>query len=325
MRPLPIASMALCVFAMPPSATRAQDRPLENPPIVQVGVFATQPDGSVGGYAVETGEKVDEQFAAGVLAGDCRYGAGKGYFGDKMPAWGADAWEIHGQVLSMGPDQATVQLDWRRVRSGGQDVQQPAESRQLTLPLQQLVTLDTPIPSTNPQCAPRAFGARYAPRLPMNALSGARAGGAAGMARVSPGGASAYDVELWLVHSRPGQADAIVPATARMTNGFAKFDFTTVQVPVDGGAVDVRISGQLRAAGAGRMLSVRADRVAMFTALTRPPRDREGASEKGNAVVMRPWPGPDDVLELQMPPVELRAAPAVPDKFAVRLRVRPAK
>jgi hypothetical protein len=36
-------------------------------------------------------------------------------------------------------------------------------------------------------------------------------------------------------------------------------------------------------------------------------------------------PGPDDVLEFQMPPLAVQGAPAVPDTFAVRLRLRPVK
>jgi hypothetical protein len=99
-----------------------------------------------------------------------------------------------------------------------------------------------------------------------------------------------------------------------------------VRVPVDGGTFDVRISGQLRIVrpeAATPLLMFRADRVATFTTSGQPPRDRVTRPIRGNAVVMRPWPGPDDVLEFEMPPLGDQGTVAVPDMFSVRVRLRP--
>ncbi len=113
----------------------------------------------------------------------------------------------------------------------------------------------------------------------------------------------------------------------QLTGAVATFDFGSVPVPVSGGTLDVRISGRLQLVRPGTpkpMLMFRADRVVTFTSSRQPPRDPVTPPIKGNAVAMRPWPAPDDVLEFEMPPLEEQGGRATPDTFSVRLRLRPA-
>jgi hypothetical protein len=310
----PLAGQAPVPAGAPPNTLR-----------VEVGVFGMQPDGSVGGYAVETAEVVDEQFVSAILSDECRRGAGQGFL-PNVPAWGKDAWEIRGRVISLTPDQATIQLDWKRVRAAGAAVQQPTESRRLVLPLGQLLTLEA-IPGTSAPCN-SVFGARYMP-----AFSGrlASAGGRAGLSGAGGGVVSSvpsFDAELWLVRGVPGKADTVVPTNVRVLGGVANFRFGSIQVQVPGGVVDVHVEGQLRilpGTGPQPVLIYKATRAAAFTPSARPARDRATPDPEGVAMVTRPLPGPDDVLEFEMPPLEVRGAPSVPDTFAVRLRLRPLK
>jgi hypothetical protein len=59
--------------------------------------------------------------------------------------------------------------------------------------------------------------------------------------------------------------------------------------------------------------------------VNRPPRDAAAPDPEGRASVTRPLPGPDDVLEFEMPPIALRGLPVPSDTFAVRLRLKPVK
>ncbi len=170
------------------SLAKAQEStpPNQGPLIVQVGVMSVRPDGTVGGYAVSTGEKENADFGGGIVTDGCRFGAGDNWVGAAIPAWGMDAWEIRGKVIKLAPDQATVQLDWRRVRTAGRPVEETPHSTQLTLPAGQLSTLDTA--GTNSACVSQlsVFGARYAPKYPPGMSNGPSAGsGVGGGARVN--------------------------------------------------------------------------------------------------------------------------------------------
>jgi hypothetical protein len=311
------------------AVAQTSDGQPENRLVVQVGVFSVRPDGSIGGYAVETGEADNEPLAGGIATDGCRFGA---WIGAGMPSWARDGWEIRGRVETLATDRATVQLEWKRVRSAGAVVEPAPESRALTLPLDQFVPLDEPV--NNPQCAPNsvAFGARYAHRLlglgPFVRGTPARSGGvAAGGSGAAVGGA-VYSAELWLVRRAPGTPESVVSTTVRVADGASAFEFVPVRVSVPGGTLVVRVNGQLRilrGTGSQPVLVFDAKRDATFTPLNKPPRDAAGPDPEGRASVTRPSPGPDDVLEFEMPPIALRGLPAPADTFAVRLRLKPAK
>jgi hypothetical protein len=299
------------------------------PLIVQVGVMNVLPDGKVGGYAVLTGEKDADEFGGGVIADACRSGAGDNWVAKTMPAWGTDAWEIRGKVIKLSADQATVQMDWRRVRSSGQATDEPLQSKVLTLPLGQLVTLDTTALDSNSACPSRSviFGARYAPKYPRS--NGPSAGSSVTPAAGRPSNVNvpSYDAELWLVHAVAGRPDVVLPLLTRTNAGTAKFEFASVQVPIANGLLNVRINGQLRVATTTPqpMLMFSATRSTTFAPSGRPARDTQAEVDRGNAAVSKRLPAPDDVIEFEMPPFELRGLPAVPDTFAIRLRIKPVK
>ena len=343
----PMLGLLLTLIASGPVVAQAP----ENPPIVQVGVFRIQPDGSVGGYAVETGEAQGEVFAAGVAAGGCRFGAGRSWADQGLPEWAIDGWAIRGQVLSLAADQATIRLEWRRIRSSGSAVEQAPQARELTLPLGQLVALDS-ASAMDSQCGPPSkamtFGARFAARMPPGAIRnfrrGAAGGGVSTGAISGSGGASGsgggsvrqvvgakpsvsvppYDAELWLVHSVPGRPDRVVPATVRVTGGQATFTFATVAFDAPGGTMRVRVDGTVRIlapTAQQRLLMFEASREAIFAPSDRPSRDPVGP-DRQRLTASAPLPGPDDVLAYEMPPLEILDGPAVPDKFSIRLRLR---
>jgi hypothetical protein len=157
---------ALCsLMGAAPAVARLQQLPLENPITVQVGMFVLQPDGSSLGLAFGTNDRVFEPFASLLETDGCRFGASDKEAAGRLPATGRDAWRIDGRVISLSAEQATIQLDWQRVRAVGVNVEAPTESRQLTLPLNQLLTLE-PIPRLSDSACdfpPAVFGARYAP------------------------------------------------------------------------------------------------------------------------------------------------------------------
>jgi hypothetical protein len=187
------------------------------------------------------------------------------------------------------------------VRSAGAVIEQPPESRTLTLPVGQMLTLDQVSSGSSPECSSPSvvFGVRYAQRFPTNvasALTADRGGSGRGggvLSMMTP-----YTAELWLVHSVPGKPDTVVPMTVAVTSGIANFDFAAVQAPILGGNLTVHIDGQLRllvTASPEPTLVFQAKRTASFVPSNRPPRDPRGPEPEGRATV------------------------------AVRLRLRPAK
>jgi hypothetical protein len=330
MRLLLVTLFSLIVVASAVAQTR--DGLPANRLIVQVGAFNVRPDGSIGGYAVETGEVDNERLVGGIATDGCRVGAGDSWIGAGMPAWAPDGWEIRGRVETLAADRAAIQLDWKRVRSAGAAVEQALESRALTLPLDQFVPLDEPV--NNPRCAPNSvvFGARYAHRFPSTSTlvraTPARSGGVAAGGSGVAAGATVYSAELWLVRRAPGTPESVVSTAVRVANGVSAFEFVPMRVSVPGGTLVVHVNGQLqilRVTDSQPVLVFDAKRDATFTPSNRPPRDAAGPDPEGRASVTRPLPGPDDVLEFEMPPIALPGVPAPPGTFAVRLRLTPAK
>jgi hypothetical protein len=343
----------LCVLlGLIPAAPAAAQAP-DNPPIVQVGVFRIQPDGSVRGGGFTTAQVEGEALTAAVASSECRFGAGRTWLDEALPEWATDGWTIRGRVIRLSADLATIQLDWRRVRASGSPVDQPQQSRELTLPLDQFVALDSASPVTDAQCGPMTFGARFAPRVRTPGTVGGRAGGGGGVFSGAASGAAtgvaagpatgvggggrvmgavrvssvpAYDAELWLVHSVPGKPEAVVPAVVQVTGGHATFTFASVSFAAPGGTMSVRVDGTVRileGTAPGGMLLFEAARAATFVPSDRPSRD-PGAPDHERLAASAPLPGPNDVLAYEMPPLEVLDGPAVSDTFSIRLRLRPA-
>ena len=166
---------------------------------------------------------------------------------------------------------------------------------------------------------------------------GARAGASSGS-----GGATAYGsrvvvtgdrntdpdslkVELWLVRSLPGMEDQTVYQTLTSTREGAMFAFAPVSVATPEGTVGVQVTGSFSVqGGGGDRLVFMVNRRLSYSSTAAQPRDRAQEAE-GVGRRVQPMPGPDDVLSFELPALgEGRGHSAIPDRFSIRVRIRPA-
>jgi hypothetical protein len=330
-------------------------------PIVHVGLFATRADGSPTGAAYTTNE--DPSFKGLhtlVYVGRCSLGGGA----SNPPATATDAWRIAGQVLSTTAEEAVIHLDWQRVLSDGQPTAMPGGSGQFTLRVGERTILDTVAnlqtggcgdhPSTSisfeARFAPRAFGifgsawmGRGAGGSARGGAGGGAVGGAAGASGSGRGGVragsahAAYSAEIWLVRTlASGQVDTQQLPPVPIAAGESPFAFRPVTIAVANGTLNVRVSGTIQfesigpgwfesAVGGERGFRFAADSEVTFTPSNRPARDPAQKPSRGSARANGRIPSPDSVLEFRLPPLEAPGGSSqVPDRFAVRLRIRPA-
>ena len=322
MRVLGIVSLMLLTAVVAGGQVPPASRPPVLEPSASVGLFTLDQDGSLLSRATQSGSR-GEDFSAGVWSNECRNVVGSNRIGSSGLRSQHDSWEFEGKVLSQTADQAVVDLTWTRVRAAGVSVDPAPQSRRVTLPLVQLVTIDMADAGSSAACPNGYAGKR--------AVLGAKYGYPPGTVVVngrptSPGG---FDAELWLVHRVPGQPENVLSTSAHIAAGRgATFDFAPMQITVTGGSVSVHVKGQLRLQGSAlgrRLLLFDADREAVFTPTSRPARDRLQLVPEGSAIATPEMPGPDDVLEFEMPALNVRGLSKVPDVFSVRLRLRPAK
>jgi hypothetical protein len=317
---------------------------------VRIGVFMQQPDGTLGGFAGygSSGDGLSFSTLVWFANGRCSFGAADLDESPPVPPESAtDAWAIRGQVTNLAAGQASVQLEWRRLRTAGTPVDGAWASRPLTLPLNQLVPIESLAQNSDDRCpASVTFGARFAPRFDPSwsfgqgtAATGAGGGrgsgsgtgtgtGSGGAARIAATATvPPYTAELWLVHSVPGKPDTVLPAKIPVIGGSAAFSFPPVRFVATGGAFAVTVSGRLRVLQTNdpqaRMYTLAADRTASFTPSSRPSRDPVEPGLEGRASTSGVLPGPDDVVAFEMPPLKVIGAPSVPDRFSIRLRLRP--
>jgi hypothetical protein len=193
-------------------------------------------------------------------------------------------WQFKGKVLSITPEQAMVQLEWRRTVANGLRIDGNESSQQLNLRFGEAVQLDQAGMEGKPGCptVAVAFEARYAPRFwglspGVVGGGGGRAGGQQGsgsvsvktgaVARgggggfgtsvavaqaggggggmVSATGSGLFDVNLWLVRVVPGRPDEVNHATLRMNESGASFSFAPVAVTTSRGEAFVQVTGNL--------------------------------------------------------------------------------
>ena len=134
-------------------------------------------------------------------------------------------------------------------------------------------------------------------------------------------------VELWLVHSAPAMAEdqTSYQALTSSREG-AMFAFAPISVATPEGTVGVQITGSFatQSGPSGDRLVFQTGRRLSYSATTAQPRDRVQETE-GVGRIVRPMPGPDDVLSFELPALgALRGHSAVPDRFSIRVRIRPA-
>ena len=104
------------------------------------------------------------------------------------------------------------------------------------------------------------------------------------------------------------------------------FAFAPVSVATPEGTVAVQITGSFAIHG-GRpdeRLVFTTSRRLSYSSTTAQPRDRPKEAE-GLGRIMRPMPGPDDVLSFELPALSGgQGHSAIPDRFSIRARIRPA-
>jgi hypothetical protein len=211
-----------------PIAASAQNQLPPNDPIVQVGLYGYRADGSIGSSAHDTAPELSS--IVYVNGRRCLMGAGN----RPAPADATDVWQFAGKVLSITPEQAVVQLVWRRTVANGLRIDGSESTQQLNLQFGEAVQLDQAGMESTPGCPTVAVGfeARYSPRFwggPPGVLGGG--GGRAGSLGSGSGGGS-------------GRGGVTVKmGTASRSGGLG----TSVAVPQAGGEG----GGMVSAAGSG--------------------------------------------------------------------------
>ena len=319
-------------------------------PVVQVGLFAYEADGNPTARAVYTPPGLgDREAVVWATATLCQLGAGR------MPAEGtaAHAWRFTGKIVSSTPEEAVVQLEWRRTLDRGQTVAGPGSSVQLTLRVGEPVPLDHVAPTSSKCAASSAFEARYESRpIPMRhgagggVGSGAATGGGTGHAfkqygtqrEASDGGGSsaaarsaiaapaapasaAFEMSVWLVQTAPGREERVQHLTLPLSRTeAANFTFPRLALASPEGEVSVQIGGSFSIENDGRDLVFTPVRTVMFRSAAG---RTSGTQRRGEGKVSSPMPGPNDVISFELPPVSTGTGPGIPDKFAIRVRLAP--
>jgi hypothetical protein len=319
-------------------------------PTVQVGVYAYKADGTIGARAFGTPPLDSVVWTSESL---CQVGAGR--MAGTPPA---HAWKFSGTIVSQTADEAVIQLEWQRTYDHGQSASGRGGSVQLTLRRGEPVPLDFASPTAT-TCGVTSVGfeARYEPRFRLPAAgsgSGGGIGGGAGRGSGGGGGGRAVsesassststtvdgsiggarasavrsemvDVNLWLIHTGPGREEEVRHQVLRSAPDGARFSFAPLTIDVADGQASVQVNGAYRITENGRQLSFTTNRVVSFRPTAPSPHRTTVASSKGEGKTVIDMPGPDDVVEFELPPFGIGVGPGGPDKFSIRVRIRPAQ
>ena len=172
-----------------------------NQPIIYSGLFLVRADSGVGGFAVQTGEHVGADLAGLLYISPCS-SMGASNPGHPVSAFATDAWLMSGKVLELTDQQASVQIGWRRIRSGGREDSSPEQVVTLMLKRGERNTLESIAVPASGSCEARnvsldvVFSSRpelygigaSADTAGSRAAAGARAGGGAGTGGGTGGG-----------------------------------------------------------------------------------------------------------------------------------------
>ncbi len=133
-----------------------------------------------------------------------------------------------------------------------------------------------------------------------------------------------FNIDLWIVHAIPGQADQVTHSLLRINENGGQFALAPLRVNTAAGVSTVQIAGSLLVVvdnGSEERLVFRATRrvtpPTTGTAAPDPSRDIVGSS-----MVMNRLPGPDDVLSFEMPPIQV-GTETLPDRFSIRVKIAP--
>jgi hypothetical protein len=336
------------VSAFAQQAGAASAPPWSNSPIVQIGLFGYRADGTVSGTAHDTTPSLSSIVYAN--AKSCLMGAGD----RPAPAEATDAWQFSGKLVSSTAEEATVQLEWRRIKVGGLPLDVVPAAIELKLRRNEPIQLDHVVVETSARCTnvAVAFEARYEPRLA--AITGPRGGvgasasrvyavgggggrssvrieGAAASGATGSGGSAKltgnsqmFDVNLWLVRSVPGQPDDVTHSTLKMNHMGASFAFAPIAVKTTRGEAMAQVTGSLSITGqpGGEQLVFSTVRRLIPMGSGQTPRDTAPDSQ-GTARIVNRLPGPGEVLSFEMPPFSVNGETVAPDILSIRVSMTP--
>jgi hypothetical protein len=332
--------LSLAVSVVPAPAQTVDPRLTK--PMVNTGLFNIRPDGSISGSAVDTAEESGAAIAGVVYLLACG-GLGASSPGLPVAASATEVWQLSGRVIDLTEERASVQVSWQRVRQGSEDVTGTARSLTLTLSRGERTTLETiDIPAAGACEARRAsLDIVFASRLelsPAMSKQGVVVGGGGGRVYFGSGGGTTTatvaaagqpaptmpSADLWLVRTTPGQADQTQHVTAPAVTSIPRtFTFAPVTIQTPAGAMLVTVHGTVEigfSPEGQRRFYLSASRTVTFSPANRPARDAAPITE-GSTKTTVPVPGPDEVLSFEMPPLRIAGAPAVPDRFSVRVKL----
>jgi hypothetical protein len=130
-------------------------------------------------------------------------------------------------------------------------------------------------------------------------------------------------VDLWLVHTTPGQSDRTEHQQVQAGPFTRGATFAPATIAVSAGVftvtVECFVETGLTPAGEPRLF-VSATRKVSYTPANGQMRDVRPLVE-GSIKTAVETPGPNDVLAFELPAIQYPGAPSVPDKFSIRLKL----
>jgi hypothetical protein len=327
-------------------------------PVVWIGLFEHAGDGRILGMAVSDADAVGADVTSLVYLGPCgMVGASSNL---RPPAAATDVWKLGGRLVSLDAQSAVVDVTWQRVREDGREVDDEMKSGAFQLRQGDRQTLASLAIPERGICPARTstlditYTRRPFPRRASGGgvtslrvgRAGSQAGGAGGGIAAntatgagvqSTGASDTFTVtpfarqqttaDLWLVHKRPGSDDQsqhlqidVLPFPRA-----SKFAQVTIGSPAGTFAVDVECDVETGLTPEGEpRLFISASRKITFTPAVGQARDRRPVVE-GSIKTAVPRPGPNDVLEFELPAIEYPGAPAIPDRLSIRLKLTASK
>jgi hypothetical protein len=319
----------------PPSTPDARE--------VQVGLYTYAADGRPNAMAA-IGEM--EEFTAFLSADEGMCSLTSGAEPDRVPHVG---WRISGRVLGRTPEALTVRIAWQRLwESGARQSKPQTGTLEATIRTGERFPLDSVTSAAGPPCEVTG-GSLEATVIVRPARAG---GGSGGRTAAPPAGANppltadrasaaaeelrrraraqfqelaraapnAFQVELWLVQTRPDATERVQLITQPL-GASTSFVFPPVRLSSASDAAEVEVFGSLRrtqsAEGAGQ-LSLQ---VAIGRNLRQPgARPVESYSASGKVV---PWPLPAEVLSFELPVSASDQRVLAGHRFDLRIRLTP--
>jgi hypothetical protein len=325
-------------------AAWAQIATSQETPIVYVGLFSVSQKGGRGHTAL-TAEKAGQDISGMLSISPCG-GGSAGTARVPISAFATDVWLLTGKTLEMNDQQTSIQLEWRRLRAGGLDETSAQESTTLTLKRGERRTLETLSFPPSGSCDASTssldvvFGTRQeisgssqSDRAHGSAGGGVGVGVGAGSHKKTGNAAPTFTTlgltaDLWLVRTRPGRPDETLHVTETVMPIPRPFSFAPMTIESPGGTLNVRVEGTLesgRTADGERRLHFTATRAVAAVTSARPARSSEPVVE-GSTKTTIAFPGPDEVLSFELPPLRTTDGATLPDRLSIRLRIAsPAK